>query len=111
MVPFMDDSPVYRATEIASAYDGIDRLPVVVLLDQVRSLYNVGSFRQAMDAAYRADLARRAAASSTSVLCGPLTTGRIRVNILSARACSALATVGVHRTAAANPHLIPQEVA
>jgi tRNA G18 (ribose-2'-O)-methylase SpoU len=46
----MADSPVYRATEVASAYDGIDCLPVVVLLDQVRSLYNVGSFFRTCDA-------------------------------------------------------------
>jgi tRNA G18 (ribose-2'-O)-methylase SpoU len=50
MVPLMSDSPVYRATEVASAYDGIDRLPVVVLLDQIRSLYNVGSFFRTCDA-------------------------------------------------------------
>lgn len=43
-------SPVYRATRLASAYDGIDRLPVVVLLDNVRSLYNVGAFFRTGDA-------------------------------------------------------------
>ncbi|HEY3383616.1 MAG TPA: RNA methyltransferase [Vicinamibacterales bacterium] len=41
---------VYQATRLASAYDGIDRLPVVVLLDNVRSLYNVGSFFRTCDA-------------------------------------------------------------
>jgi 23S rRNA (guanosine2251-2'-O)-methyltransferase len=46
----MPDPPVYQATTLASAYDGIDRLPVVVLLDQVRSLYNVGSFFRTGDA-------------------------------------------------------------
>ncbi len=50
MVPPMADTPVYQATELASAYDGIDPLPVVVLLDQVRSLYNVGSFFRTCDA-------------------------------------------------------------
>lgn len=46
----MNIPPVYQATTIASAYDRIDRLPVVVLLDQVRSLYNVGSFFRTADA-------------------------------------------------------------
>jgi 23S rRNA (guanosine2251-2'-O)-methyltransferase len=41
---------VYQATTIGSAYDAIDRLPVVVLLDRVRSLYNVGSFFRTADA-------------------------------------------------------------
>lgn len=43
-------SPVYQATGLSAAYDGIDRLPVVVLLDNVRSLYNVGSFFRTADA-------------------------------------------------------------
>src|SRR4030067_1137692 len=34
----------YQATEIAAAYENIRRLPVSVLLDNVRSLYNVGAF-------------------------------------------------------------------
>jgi len=34
----------FSATELSAAYDGIGRLPVRVLLDNVRSLYNVGSF-------------------------------------------------------------------
>jgi len=41
---------VYRATVGAAAYAGIDRLPVTVLLDNVRSLYNVGSFFRTADA-------------------------------------------------------------
>jgi 23S rRNA (guanosine2251-2'-O)-methyltransferase len=41
--------PVYQATSLASAYDAVGRLPVVVLLDQVRSLYNVGSFFRTCD--------------------------------------------------------------
>jgi 23S rRNA (guanosine2251-2'-O)-methyltransferase len=45
----MPDPPVYQATSLASAYDDIDRLPVAVLLDQVRSLYNVGSFFRTCD--------------------------------------------------------------
>jgi tRNA G18 (ribose-2'-O)-methylase SpoU len=43
----------YRATSLASAYQGIDRLPVSVILDNVRSLYNVGSFFRTADAADR----------------------------------------------------------
>ena len=40
----------YRATAQASAYDGL-RLPVSILLDNVRSLYNVGSFFRTADGA------------------------------------------------------------
>jgi tRNA G18 (ribose-2'-O)-methylase SpoU len=40
----------YRATGLGSAYQGIDRLPVSVILDNVRSLYNVGSFFRTADA-------------------------------------------------------------
>jgi 23S rRNA (guanosine2251-2'-O)-methyltransferase len=40
----------YRATAQASAYDGI-QLPVSILLDNVRSLYNVGSFFRTADGA------------------------------------------------------------
>jgi tRNA G18 (ribose-2'-O)-methylase SpoU len=46
----MADAPFYQATTLGSAYEGIDRLPVTVLLDQVRSLYNVGSFFRTCDA-------------------------------------------------------------
>jgi 23S rRNA (guanosine2251-2'-O)-methyltransferase len=46
----MSDPPVYQATALSSAYDGIDRLPVAVMLDRVRSLYNVGSFFRTGDA-------------------------------------------------------------
>jgi 23S rRNA (guanosine2251-2'-O)-methyltransferase len=41
----------YRATAQSAAYDGIVRLPVCVLLDNVRSLYNVGAFFRTADAA------------------------------------------------------------
>jgi 23S rRNA (guanosine2251-2'-O)-methyltransferase len=44
------DDPVYQATSIGGAYRGITRLPVMVLLDQVRSLYNVGAFFRTADA-------------------------------------------------------------
>jgi len=46
----MNEGPVYQATDAATAYAGIGRLPVVVLLDNVRSLYNVGSFFRTGDA-------------------------------------------------------------
>jgi 23S rRNA (guanosine2251-2'-O)-methyltransferase len=41
----------YRATAPASAYQRIARLPVTLLLDNVRSLYNVGSFFRTADGA------------------------------------------------------------
>jgi len=41
----------YRATSQASAYESIRRLPVTVLLDNVRSLYNVGAFFRVADGA------------------------------------------------------------
>jgi len=41
----------YLATQAAAAYEGISRMPVSVLLDNVRSMYNVGSFFRTMDAA------------------------------------------------------------
>ena len=40
----------YRATEAAAAYERIIELPVVVLLDNIRSLYNVGAFFRTADA-------------------------------------------------------------
>lgn len=48
------DAPIDRvpfvATGIASAYDRVTELPVTVLLDNVRSLYNVGAFFRTADA-------------------------------------------------------------
>ena len=41
----------YQATASAAAYDTIGRLPVSVLLDNIRSMYNVGSFFRTGDAA------------------------------------------------------------
>jgi 23S rRNA (guanosine2251-2'-O)-methyltransferase len=41
----------YVATAASLLYDGITSLPVSVLLDNVRSLYNVGSFFRTADAA------------------------------------------------------------
>ena len=41
----------FQATAAGAAYEGIRRLPVSILLDNVRSLYNVGSFFRTADAA------------------------------------------------------------
>ncbi len=41
----------YLASEASTPYDSITRLPVSVLLDNVRSMYNVGSFFRTADAA------------------------------------------------------------
>jgi len=40
----------YQVTLAAAAYEPIHRLPVVVLLDDLRSLYNVGAFFRTADA-------------------------------------------------------------
>jgi len=41
----------FHATRAAAAYDGIRTLPVSILLDNVRSMYNVGAFFRTADAA------------------------------------------------------------
>lgn len=41
----------FRNTRAAAAYEGVARLPVAMLLDDVRSLYNVGAFFRTADAA------------------------------------------------------------
>ena len=46
----MDRVP-FQVTRAAAAYESIARLPVAVLLDNVRSLYNVGAFFRTSDAA------------------------------------------------------------
>ncbi len=46
----MDRLP-FQATTAGAAYDRIRQLPVAVLLDNVRSLYNVGAFFRTADAA------------------------------------------------------------
>jgi 23S rRNA (guanosine2251-2'-O)-methyltransferase len=46
----VDDLP-FRASALGTAYDAIDTLPVSVILDSVRSLYNVGAFFRTLDAA------------------------------------------------------------
>jgi len=46
----MIEDAAYRATALGEAYASIDRLPVTILLDNVRSLYNVGAFFRTADA-------------------------------------------------------------
>jgi tRNA G18 (ribose-2'-O)-methylase SpoU len=46
----MDRLP-FRATQIGSPYESIGTLPVTIVLDNVRSMYNVGSFFRTADAA------------------------------------------------------------
>jgi tRNA G18 (ribose-2'-O)-methylase SpoU len=46
----MTDDAAFRATALGEAYARIERLPVVVLLENVRSLYNVGAFLRTADA-------------------------------------------------------------
>jgi tRNA G18 (ribose-2'-O)-methylase SpoU len=46
----MDRLP-FRATQLGGTYESIARLPVCVLLDDVRSMYNVGAFFRTADAA------------------------------------------------------------
>ena len=41
----------YQVTEAAKRYDALEQLPVAVMLENVRSLYNVGSFFRTGDAA------------------------------------------------------------
>ena len=43
-------NPVFQVTALSSPYDRIERLPVTVLLENVRSLYNVGAFFRTGDA-------------------------------------------------------------
>ena len=47
----MSERLPYRATSAAAAYEPIAVLPVIALLDNVRSLYNVGAFFRTADAA------------------------------------------------------------
>lgn len=46
----MPDSPPFQVTSLGAAYANIERLPAVVMLDSVRSLYNVGAFFRTADA-------------------------------------------------------------
>jgi 23S rRNA (guanosine2251-2'-O)-methyltransferase len=47
----MTDRLPYLATKASEPYAGIHHLPVSILLDNVRSMYNVGSFFRTADAA------------------------------------------------------------
>jgi tRNA G18 (ribose-2'-O)-methylase SpoU len=51
-----EDRLPWQATRGAAAYDGIERLPVSIVLENVRSMYNVGSFFRTADAAGAAKL-------------------------------------------------------
>jgi 23S rRNA (guanosine2251-2'-O)-methyltransferase len=46
----MDRIP-FQATQAGAAYEGFSKLPVRVLLEDIRSLYNVGAFFRTCDAA------------------------------------------------------------
>jgi len=47
----MSDRVPYLATRAAAPYEGLAPIPVSVLLDNVRSMYNVGAFFRTMDSA------------------------------------------------------------
>ena len=47
----MSERIPYRATQAAAVYEQIGELPVIALLENVRSLYNVGAFFRTADAA------------------------------------------------------------
>jgi 23S rRNA (guanosine2251-2'-O)-methyltransferase len=49
-MPDSDSRTPFLATQASTPYDGIAQLPVYVLLDNVRSMYNVGSFFRTADA-------------------------------------------------------------
>jgi tRNA G18 (ribose-2'-O)-methylase SpoU len=46
-----DERLPWQATEASANYDGIGHLPVSIVLENVRSMYNVGSFFRTADAA------------------------------------------------------------
>jgi len=71
----------YRATSQAAGYDEVSRLPVSILLENVRSMYNVGSFFRTADGAGIENL----------YLCG--ITGRPPKNAISKTALGAEETV------------------
>lgn len=52
----MTERVPYRATDLAASYDAIRTLPAAVLLDNVRSAYNVGAFFRTADAVGAAKL-------------------------------------------------------
>lgn len=81
----------YRATQGAVAYDSIGQLPVIALLDSIRSIYNVGAFFRTADAAGLRKL----------ILCG--ITGRPPHSGISKTALGAEATVAWEHGADAVP--------
>ncbi len=50
-MPYWIASFLFRPPRAGALYDGIAALPVAILLDNVRSLYNVGAFFRTADAA------------------------------------------------------------
>src|SRR5262245_6783038 len=50
-MPPSDDRLPFRVSALGAPYDRLDVLPVSVILDSVRSLYNVGAFFRTLDAA------------------------------------------------------------
>lgn len=46
----MSEDAAFQTTWLGAPYAGIDHLPVTVLLDNIRSLYNVGAFFRTADA-------------------------------------------------------------
>ena len=59
----MDRVP-FQVTSAGALYDHISTLPVAVMLDNVRSLYNVGAFFRTADAARIDELSKQIAAQS-----------------------------------------------
>jgi len=47
----MSERLPYLVTRVAQPYERLERLPVAILLDNVRSMYNVGAFFRTADAA------------------------------------------------------------
>ena len=45
-----EDRVPFQATLTAASYDGVSQLPVAIVLDNVRSMYNVGAFFRTADA-------------------------------------------------------------
>ena len=45
----VDDRLPFRASSLSASYDGLSTVPVTVLLDNVRSIYNVGAFFRTAD--------------------------------------------------------------
>jgi len=47
----MNERLPFQVTAAARIYDGVNQLPAAILLDNIRSIYNVGSFFRTADAA------------------------------------------------------------